>query len=226
MLGTTTAPSRSGPDGDINLVSVTRAEPAPRTSPEPAAASGFRRRILDGMAEAVRECGYRESTVADVVRHARTSRRTFYEHFTSKQDCFIALLTERNDETIAQIYASVDPHAPWRTQVRQAIEAWIASQQSDPSITLGWIRELPAMGADARQLQRAAGDAFIVLIQTLAATPEFEAAGLGRPSREVSTILTGGLRELVATAVEDDHDIADLVDVAVDSAIALLLGPR
>ncbi|MFI5067448.1 MAG: TetR family transcriptional regulator, partial [Streptosporangiales bacterium] len=41
----------------------------------------FRRRLLAGLAEAIRERGFRESTVADVVRHARTSRRTFYEHF-------------------------------------------------------------------------------------------------------------------------------------------------
>ena len=39
----------------------------------------FRRRLLEGMAAAIRETGYRDATVADVVRHARTSRRTFYE---------------------------------------------------------------------------------------------------------------------------------------------------
>jgi AcrR family transcriptional regulator len=45
----------------------------------------FRRRLLEGMAAAIRDTGYRDATVADVVRHARTSRRTFYEHFPSKQ---------------------------------------------------------------------------------------------------------------------------------------------
>jgi AcrR family transcriptional regulator len=72
---------------------VTRAEPVPRTSADNGSDSGFRRRLLDAMAVAVRDRGYQDSTVADVVRHARTSRRTFYEHFTSKQDCFITLLT-------------------------------------------------------------------------------------------------------------------------------------
>ena len=38
-------------------------------SQEPAA--DFRRRLLEGMAAAVRERGFRDATVADVVRHAR-----------------------------------------------------------------------------------------------------------------------------------------------------------
>ena len=83
------------------------------------------------MAAAVHECGYRDSTVADVVRHARTSRRTFYEHFASKQACFIALLQEAKATVIRQIAAAVDPRAPWDAQVRQAIEAWIAAAQAD-----------------------------------------------------------------------------------------------
>ncbi|MEU2034603.1 TetR/AcrR family transcriptional regulator [Nocardia amamiensis] len=204
---------------------MTRAEPLPRTTAETGSESGFRRRLLDGMAVAVRERGYQDSTVADVVRHARTSRRTFYEHFTSKQDCFIALLSERNKETIQQIDAAVDPHAPWRTQVRQAIEAWIRTTQDDPSITLSWIRVVPSLGEDARQLQREVAEAFIALIQKLTDTSEFAAAGLRPPSRQLATILFGGFRELIATTVEDGDDIGGIVDVAVESAIALV-GPH
>ena len=42
------------------------------------AASPFRRRLLDGLAASISERGYRDTTVADIVRHARTSKRTFY----------------------------------------------------------------------------------------------------------------------------------------------------
>ncbi|MFE7740834.1 TetR/AcrR family transcriptional regulator [Nocardia sp. NPDC057455] len=204
---------------------MTRAEPVPRTSADNDADSGFRRRLLDGMAVALRERGYQDSTVADVVRHARTSRRTFYEHFTSKQDCFIALLTEHHKQMIQRIDAAVDPHLPWRAQVRQAIQAWIRSAQEEPFLTLSWIRVVPALGEDTRQLQREVGDAFVALIQKLADTPEFAAAGLRPPSRQVATILFGGFRELIAITVEDGDDIAGIVDVAVESAIALV-GPH
>ena len=49
----------------------------------------FRRRLLDGLAESIVAIGYRNTTVADIVRLARTSRRTFYEHFASKEECFV-----------------------------------------------------------------------------------------------------------------------------------------
>lgn len=198
---------------------MTRAEPTPAPTEEE---TGFRQRLLDGMAVAVRENGYAEATVADIVRHARTSRRTFYEHFSSKQDCFVALMTNRNAEMIAHIAGAVDATAPWRTQVRQAIEAWIGASREDPWITLSWIRDSPALGEFAHQLHRGAAEKFIDLIQTLTSTTNFKSDGLHTPSREMATILFGGFRELIAITVEDGGDIDTIVDVAVDAAIALV----
>jgi AcrR family transcriptional regulator len=189
------------------------------------APGGFRVRLLAGMAAAIAEHGYRETTVADVVRHAHTSRRTFYQHFDSKQDCFIAVLRESSARMVRQIAAAVDPGAPWEAQVRQAIGAWIASARSEPALTLSWIREVPALGDAARQMQREALEEFIVLVQALTATPELRAAGIRPPPRQFAVILLGGLRELIATTVEDGGDIADIVPVAVAATMAML-GPR
>jgi len=118
-----------------------------------------------------------------VVRHARTSRRTFYTYFPDKQACYIALLQEANAAMVRQIRTAVDRRAPWDEQIRQAVEAWIAVAQSDLALTLSWIRDLPALGADARHLQREWLEAFIVLIEDLAAGPELHAAGVAPPSR-------------------------------------------
>ena len=188
----------------------------------------FRRRLLEGMAAAIRETGYRDATVADVVRHARTSRRTFYEHFPSKQACFIDLLREANAAMVRQIGAAVDRRARWDVQVRQSIEAWIAVAQSDLALTLSWIRDLPSLGADARHLQREWLEAFIVLVRELTDTPELRAAGVGQgspPSRQLMILMLGGLRELIATTVEDGGDIGGITDVAVRATQAML-GPR
>ena len=191
------------------------------------APAAFRRRLLEGMAAAVRECGYRDSTVADVVRHARTSRRTFYAHFPGKQACFVALLREANAAMVRQIAAAVDRRAPWDVQARQAIEAWIAAAQADLALTLSWIRDLPSLGADARHLQREWLEAFIVLVRELTDTPELRAAGAGQgspPSRQLMILMLGGLRELIATTVEDGGDIGSITDVAVRATQAML-GP-
>jgi AcrR family transcriptional regulator len=186
--------------------------------------SEFRQRLLDGLAESIEQDGYRNTTVADIVRRARTSRRTFYEHFTSKETCFVALLTDTNTEMIRRISSAVDPESPWASQVRQAVEAWIASAESQPEIILSWIRDVPSLGTAARQLQREVMDAFVTMVQTLCDTEEWRSAGLGPVPRQLAIILLGGLRELIATTVEDGGRPSDMTEVAVQASIALL-GP-
>jgi AcrR family transcriptional regulator len=185
----------------------------------------FRQRLFSALAESIAEDGYPKTTVADIVRRARTSRRTFYEHFTSKEDCFIALHTDANAEMIRQIYAAVERSAPWQTQIRQAVGAWIANSESEPTLTLSWIRDVPALGAAARRLQRDTMEGFIVMVQTLADSDEMRAAGVGPVSRERAVMLLGGLRELTAITVENGGQMHDAIEEAVDACIALL-GPR
>src|SRR6185312_8468957 len=127
--------------------------------------SNFRQRLLDALEASVAQDGYSRTTVADIVRRARTSRRTFYEHFDSREACFVALLTDANAEQVRQISAAVDPHAPWRNQVRQAVEAWISSGESRSSLMLSWIRDVPSLGDAARRLQRDAMENFIEMLQ-------------------------------------------------------------
>jgi AcrR family transcriptional regulator len=183
---------------------------------------GFRRRLLDGLAASIAEKGYRATTVADIVRLARTSRRTFYEHFASKEACFVALLTDANAEMIRQISAAVDQRAPWEAQVRQAVEAWIACSESEPALMLSWIRDVPSFGDAARRLQRDVLEAFIGTIQAFCDTEEWRAAGAGPVSRQLVIMLVGGLRELTATTVEDGGRIGDVTEIAVQASIALL----
>lgn len=185
---------------------------------------GFRQRLLDGLAASIEADGYRSTTVADIVRRARTSRRTFYEHFDSKEACFVALLTDANTEMIRQISAAVDPRAPWTRQVRQAITTWIACAESQPAITLSWIRDVPSLGTAARELQREVMSAFVTMIQTLCDTDEWRAVRTEPVSEQLALILLGGLRELIATTVEDGRRVSEMTEVAVDASIALL-GP-
>ena len=42
------------------------------------------------MLRAVSELGYRSTNVQDVIERAGVSRPTFYEHFSNKDDCFLA----------------------------------------------------------------------------------------------------------------------------------------
>src|SRR5690625_322311 len=185
----------------------------------------FRRRLLDGLADSIAERGYRASTVADIVRAARTSKRTFYDRFDSKEACFLELLRADNEALAQRIRAAVDPDGDWQDQIRQAVGAYVAQIRARPAITLSWIRELPSLGEVARPAQRRGLDLMTSLLVELSGSPRFRRAGLPPLSPALAVILLGGLRELTALAVEDGTDIDAITEPAVDASIALL-GPR
>ncbi|MBP1818086.1 TetR/AcrR family transcriptional regulator [Mycobacterium sp. OAE908] len=185
----------------------------------------FRDRLIDGLAASIGERGYRDSTVADIVRHARTSKRTFYEQFASKEECLIELLRRNNEDLIANIQTAVDPEADWQDQIRQAAVAYVDHIGSRPAITLSWIREAPALGQVARPLNRLAMEALTDMLVDLTDSPGFRRADLTPISRPLALILLGGLRELTALFVEDDRDVQGIVEHAIAAATAIL-GPR
>ena len=185
----------------------------------------FRDRLLDGLAASIGERGYRDSTVADIVRHARTSKRTFYEQFASKEECLIELLRRNNEDLIASIQGAVDPEAHWRVQIRQAAEAYVDHIGARPAVTLSWIREAPALGVVARPLHRLAMEALTDMLVGLTDSAGFRRAQLAPVSRPLALILLGGLRELTAVFVEDGRDVHNIVDPAIAAATAIL-GPQ
>ena len=193
---------------------------APQADP----AAEFRRRLLDGLAACIEERGYRETTVADIVRCARTSKRTFYDHFSTKEECFVELLTANNEELVESVQAAVDPDADWREQVHQAVAAYVGTIEANPAVTLSWIRELPALGEAARPMLRKGFSRLAAMIVALSTGPGFRRAGLAPLSPTAAVILVGGLRELTAQTVEDGSPVGGMLEPAVAASIALLGG--
>ena len=185
----------------------------------------FRDRLLDGLTESIGERGYRDTTVADIVRHARTSKRTFYEQFASKEECLIELLRRNNEDLIGGIRAAVDPEADWREQIRQAAVAYVDHIAARPAITLSWIREAPALGAAAQPLHRLAMEHLTDMLVDLTDSAGFRRASLSPISRPLALILLGGLRELTALFVEDGRDVRGILEPSITAASAIL-GPR
>jgi AcrR family transcriptional regulator len=185
----------------------------------------FRLRLLDGLAASIGERGYGATTIADIVRHARTSKRTFYDQYASKEQCFLELLLADNEKLGESIRAAVDPEADWQLQIRQAVEAYVKTIEARRAVTLSWIRELPSLGDAARPVQRRGLQLLSSLLIDLSASPGFRRAELPPLTAPLAVILLGGLRELTALAVEDGRPVREIVEPAVDASVALL-GPR
>ncbi len=104
------------------------------------------------MGELVRERGPGAVTVAQVVARSGVSRRTFYELFQDREDCFLAAF----DAAIARAAGSVGPayRAPgsWRERVRAGLEAMLRFLDAEPQ--LGYLCVVGALGGGERALER------------------------------------------------------------------------
>ena len=187
-----------------------------------AAVGPFRQRLLEGLAASIEERGYSATKIDDIVRFAKTSKRTFYAEFASKKECYLELLEAGHDAMRHSIEAAVDATAPWRTQIRQAVEAYLASVQTHPALILSGIRDLPTIDANAQALQRKTMDSLIEMLFHLGDVEVFHQAGIAPLSRPAAVLLLGGLRELVATAIEDGAELSSLADVMVQVSIAVV----
>lgn len=200
----------------------------PRAASEARAAhfEGRRERLLAAMAASVEEKGFRETAVADVVRIARTSRRTFYEHFSDREDCFLALFEATTEEMMGGIARTFRPAAPWQEQVEVAVQSYFDGVAARPALFRSFTRELPALGQAGAQRQRAITEGFA---DTLVALAEAGSAkqGPGAPgtlSRDGAIIIVGGLRELTVSALEQDREIEDLRASAAQIVKAIIAG--
>lgn len=205
----------------MNDVGVLPPRPRPATDAD-ADTERFRGRLLKGLQRAIEERGYRDTTIADIVRHARASRRTFYRVFATKDDCLLALMEAGNAALIQRLTDAVDPLAPWPAQARQAVQAYIEHVASSPALSLCWIRELPSLGPVAERVKRESMNALADLVQRLSDNEPFRRDGRQPVSRELALLILGGLRELTATVLEAGGDVRDVLEVAVAATVAVL----
>jgi AcrR family transcriptional regulator len=161
----------------------------------------YRARLLEGMQQAVARIGYAELTIGDVVSRARVSRRTFYEHFASKEECMLALFEARSDEVLATIEAAIARLPPGEARIDAGVTAYLASIQADVGAVRTRFMEIYQLGEKGLQVRRRILRGFAELLGR-----ELRAAGSpADPSPAMLTALVGGINELVLEALEEDR---------------------
>jgi AcrR family transcriptional regulator len=174
--------------------------------------SGHRARLIAAMSESIVEKGYRETTVADVVRIARTSRRTFYEHFDDRDACFLELFDATNDAMMNQVAAAVRPEAPLEEQVDRAIDAYIDNVTAQPALYNSFVRELPGLGQAGADRNLAVIERFARTLVDMVESGRREQPEIGaRPlAMDTAVIIVGGLRELAVISLQRGRDVREL----------------
>jgi AcrR family transcriptional regulator len=169
-----------------------------------------RARALAAMASAVADRGYAETTVEDVVRRARMSRRTFYDLFRNREECFLAAYDAVHEGTMMRI-AATHADARWSAHVQEALTAMLEFFAARPELARLFIVEPLAAGAPGLERHERTMREFAVRLAhshpNAAEDLSFEAT-VGAVHRVVhARIVDGRARELPALAPR----LADLV---------------
>jgi AcrR family transcriptional regulator len=192
------------------------------TAPQPEA--DHRQRVLDGMAEALTVQPYGELTIADIVAQARVSKRTFYEQFTSKEACLLALCEQMSERTLAVITANYRFDENWVDQVRTVTQAYLGSLAERPALIKSLYVELLTLGPAGMALRRSMSQRFAGFL--LMQVEVFRAMEpRKRPmSPALATAVVGGINELVLQAIEQDQTdrLADLTPVITEFIEAVI----
>lgn len=114
-----------------------------------------RARLLLAAAEAARELGVAEVTVAEIVARSAVSRRTFYEMFPNCHDCLLATFEEGVRRAQAAVVPAYRAGRSWRERISSGLAALLCFLDEQP--TLGGFLLVDSLGAGEEVLQRRAG---------------------------------------------------------------------
>ena len=154
-----------------------------------------RSRLLEGMAHAVAGRGYAETTIADIVREASVSRRTFYEHFGDKAECFIALYEAASRNALQVLREAIDPAHDWEEQVERAIGAYLRCMAGNPLLMRTLFIEILGLGPEGLEARRRMNQEIADYMRAV--------VGPGKVTAGLAMAVVGGIHELVLQAIED-----------------------
>jgi AcrR family transcriptional regulator len=158
-------------DANVGVTMSEALAPLPRGRhrlPREEVARVQRNRIFRAMAEVMAEKGYARTSVADVLRVAGVSRETFYEQFSSKEDCFMSVFEDAMDRLARAMTAERDTgDAAPLERLDCALAAYLETLAADPAYARVFLVEVYAAGPRAlerrAQLQQGLARAFTAM---------------------------------------------------------------
>ncbi len=196
-------PANTSADAAEYPPELSRLPPGRHGLPREFVAHNQRERLIAGLAEAVAENGYAGTTIAHITRQAAVSRRTFYEHFSSKDECFVAAYDTVMTELRRRVDDAFNQEDEWPQAVRAGIAAMLEYLSAEPH--LARLSMVEALVAGPVVIER-----YDAAIQGL--VPYFEAGRKGRSAEVLAGLspsteeaLVGGMVSLISRRVFADR---------------------
>jgi len=163
-------------------------------------ASNQRERLLDAIANVMAEKGYAATRVADITEYAGVSRKTFYELFTDKEDCFLAAydaITALLMDRMATGLSAVG-EGSWEDQVSALLGEFLRFLAAEPAFARMCIVEVLSSGPKGLARRDAAIEAFFPVVDQI---PRSQPGAERWLSATTPMFVTGGILEVVYSAI-------------------------
>lgn len=188
-----------------------RLAPGPQGLPRAEVERAQRERLTAAMAHVAATVGYEEATVERVLAAAGVSRRTFYELFDDREDCFVAAYDDAMRRALRSVTdAYLDCDTPER-RLGRAVVTLLELCAADPDCARMCVVEVFAAGPRARERRAEAMDRLARLAQHALG----ELRGDDELDRLSAQALVGAVHELIFPAI-DRGDTASLPAMAGD----------
>lgn len=205
---------------------------APYIAPTPgpgddAPMSETRQQLLTALATVVARQGLGNTKVADIAREARTSLRTFYAEFESKEECFLELHRQLTKTVMVVVKQSVVFDRPWVDVMRGGFETYFEILTAQPRLTHAILVELSNMSDAARRARDDAMEVFGNMLCEL--VEDGRVANPDIPSRPLSPLIARGIiaafLELVVSYVDrgETERFPELIDTATEMLTSVVL---
>ncbi|HEY1516006.1 MAG TPA: TetR/AcrR family transcriptional regulator [Solirubrobacteraceae bacterium] len=196
-------------------------------APRPVVREAQRARMLAAIVQAVAEKGYARVVVADVIERAGVSRKTFYEQFSNKDECFLAAYDASVDELLATIDEALDALAPdWLAAHRAAVSVYLEKLAASPGFARAFLIEVLGAGPDALSRRAAVQDRFAAQLRDVHRRARADIPAIPEVPPHTFRAAVGAVNELVTAHVLEHgaKTLPELADAILDVQLALLVG--
>lgn len=109
-------------------------------------------RLLEAMTEVAAKRGYGDASIADVISVAGVSRKTFYEHFSDKEDCFLTAYDVVSERLIGSLVTIGKAHEDPDERRAAQVSAFLTAMMQD--LAAARVFMIDVLGAGPRALER------------------------------------------------------------------------
>jgi AcrR family transcriptional regulator len=191
-------------------------------------AASQRTRLLEAVGKAVADKGYAAATIDDIVRGAAVSKKTFYDHFRDKEDCFIAAYESAGGELFERVRAAQRGPGDWLDRTRAGIRVYLRGLAADPALARVFLIEVAAAGPRAAECRERMRDRYAELMRELQDDARRDDPDLPILPTELVHAMVAAVDDVVVRRIREAGagDLAELEPILVRLEVALMAGPK